>query len=632
LRQAFIASDSRRRIGFERDAHGELIEIANPPDVTLSQRYWLRSVSVTGGSSFFGGGKAGTPCRFELSPDLTCVIGGSMTGKSTFLDGLRTTLSIDLPRDASIAKDVSSRAGRFLAGAPDVQLDFSNQPPQISDAGARLAVFFTQGELQRLADEAGSEREILSNLDLEAKPEIEGIEGQLADLDETLVNAADEINRLESKRDDAEQAVQIATDAQKALKVFAKVGVEKLHAVEKCQQDWKHAGKELAQARGYLKDATAKLEGLEIPELTDEDNKALRAVNIDPVAFSQQSAKLLASLEETLTSFHSWLEQVQTFEELLQGRAKETRTNVEKALAEKGYDAGKIREFQGLSRQAALLKSYQANLNQINNQIKEKERRFRSTLSVRRSLLDQQREAFDRVIESIQGDFNGLLRARRLPAGEVEPLQNFLYGLNQRGVTRWWNSLNSGAQPSPEQVAEALESDQLGALGMSDQVQSTFKEMMARPRRRELQAIRCPDRYVIEQRMEGQKDQYRDLERLSGGRQVSVLLSLLLKTNDTRMLVIDQPEDQLDNRFLFNEVLPALKELKGKRQIILATHNANIVVNGDADQVIQLDATADKGQVACSGAIEEPEVRRAIIETVDGGQEAFRLRRLKYGF
>ena len=104
------------------------------------------------------------------------------------------------------------------------------------------------------------------------------------------------------------------------------------------------------------------------------------------------------------------------------------------------------------------------------------------------------------------------------------------------------------------------------------------------------------------------------------------------KLTTTSPLVIDQPEDELDNRFLFDTVLPALKRLKGRRQIIVATHNANIVVNGDADQVIQLEATANRGRVAQSGAIEEPAVRDAIVRTVDGGDEAFRLRRLKYGF
>ena len=75
-----------------------------------------------------------------------------------------------------------------------------------------------------------------------------------------------------------------------------------------------------------------------------------------------------------------------------------------------------------------------------------------------------------------------------------------------------------------------------------------------------------------------------------------------------------------------------MKKLRGRRQVIVATHNANVVVNGDADMVIQLDATARRGWVACLGAIEEPTVRDAIVRTVDGGEEAFRLRRRKYGF
>ena len=106
----------------------------------------------------------------------------------------------------------------------------------------------------------------------------------------------------------------------------------------------------------------------------------------------------------------------------------------------------------------------------------------------------------------------------------------------------------------------------------------------------------------------------------------------MLATSDPRPLVIDQPEDELDNRFLFETLLPALNGLKGRRQVIVATHNANIVVNGDADQVIQREAEAEHGHVVCAGAIEDPPVRNAIVQTVDGGDEAFRLRRLKYGF
>ena len=165
---------------------------------------------------------------------------------------------------------------------------------------------------------------------------------------------------------------------------------------------------------------------------------------------------------------------------------------------------------------------------------------------------------------------------------------------------------------------------------MSNAVQKTFRDALSRSKRRKLAAIRCRDRYVLEFRMDD--GTLRPLEDLSGGQRVSVLLSLLLQTDDDRPLVIDQPEDELDNRFLSDTVLPALKRLKGRRQIVVATHNANIVVNGDADQVIHLAATANRGRVAEAGAIDNPAVRNAIVRTVDGGDDAFRLRRLKYGF
>ena len=103
LRQAFIASDSRVRIGYWRGDNGELTEVTNPPDVTMNTRPWLKSVKVSGNASFFGaGGEDENGSQFDFSPDLTCVIGGSMTGKSTLLDGLRVHVAAPLPQDERV--------------------------------------------------------------------------------------------------------------------------------------------------------------------------------------------------------------------------------------------------------------------------------------------------------------------------------------------------------------------------------------------------------------------------------------------------------------------------------------------------------------------------------------------------
>ena len=127
-------------------------------------------------------------------------------------------------------------------------------------------------------------------------------------------------------------------------------------------------------------------------------------------------------------------------------------------------------------------------------------------------------------------------------------------------------------------------------------------------------------------------DDYRDIDELSGGAQVSVLLSLVLETDDSTPLIIDQPEDEMDKAYLFDVLLPALHRLKGRRQVIFATHDANIVVNGDADQVIFLEADFKQGRISAQGAIEEAKVKKAIVDTLDGGRDAFSLRQAKYGF
>ena len=126
LRQAFIAKDSRIRLGFERGPDDELRAIENPPYTTSNVRPWLREVQIMGGASFFGG-KEGT--RFRLNPDLTCVIGGSMTGKSTFLDGLRVHTGADLPDGGPVREQVEARGHLFTAGASRIELDCPGSDP-----------------------------------------------------------------------------------------------------------------------------------------------------------------------------------------------------------------------------------------------------------------------------------------------------------------------------------------------------------------------------------------------------------------------------------------------------------------------------------------------------------------------
>jgi len=97
-------------------------------------------------------------------------------------------------------------------------------------------------------------------------------------------------------------------------------------------------------------------------------------------------------------------------------------------------------------------------------------------------------------------------------------------------------------------------------------------------------------------------------------------------------LVIDQPEDNLDNRLVGNVLVNILAELKEQRQMLVCTHNPNIVVSGDAEQVVVLDALSEKsGEKKASGSIDNSDIVEHVISLMEGGREAFIARHKRYG-
>ena len=128
------------------------------------------------------------------------------------------------------------------------------------------------------------------------------------------------------------------------------------------------------------------------------------------------------------------------------------------------------------------------------------------------------------------------------------------------------------------------------------------------------------------------------LEDLSTGQKATAVLLLLLLESDAP-LIVDQPEDDLDNRFITDGVVPRMRDEKRRRQFIFSTHNANIPVLGDAELILGLTASGDaenKGNAVIRpehvGSIDARGVRELVEEILEGGKNAFETRRLKYGF
>ena len=568
-----------------------------------------------------------------MSPDLTCVIGGSMTGKSTFLDGLRVYIDAPLPQDDGIRKQVEARGRqRFLGGSAVVNLDCPGQDPTASHQERWPAVFYAQNELQRLAQEPEAVEELLAQLVPSEMHGIEERQTRLSVIDRELDRAVKRLAQFDEDLTEAEQAFERTERATAELAAFSEAGVENLHRASRALRHWQESADVSDKLGVDLDRVLNAVDAFDLPEIDDHLAGVLQDADVDVHYEDLQNRwnRIREQIRAGKRELATWEVEAQSIIDALEAREQCVRTEVDRALAAHGLDGARIEEFQALTRQTSLRESYQANLNQVRNKLNADEFSFEGQLKERQDIVKEQRAAFDRVIEAIFAEFGGRISARRVDDGRRGSLESFLKHLGQRGITRWWNELDDHHRPAPMELLKHLDADTLEDIGMSDAVQATFREHLTRTKRRHLAAIRCSDCYFLELKMDD--GGHRRLDDLSGGQRVSLLLSLLLEASDERPLIIDQPEDELDNRFLFDTVLPALKRLKGRRQIVVTTHNANIVVNGDADQVIQLEATANRGRIACAGAIEEPAVRDAIVRTVDGGDEAFRLRRLKYGF
>lgn len=126
----------------------------------------------------------------------------------------------------------------------------------------------------------------------------------------------------------------------------------------------------------------------------------------------------------------------------------------------------------------------------------------------------------------------------------------------------------------------------------------------------------------------------KELSRMSIGEQATLMLRLKLATEGIKnsIILIDQPEDNLDNKFITDEnngLIPLLKKIKNHRQVIVATHNANIVVGADSDQVVVSNMDNDDSEYI-SGSLENPDIYQNICDILEGGNKAFEKRRNKY--
>ena len=143
---------------------------------------------------------------------------------------------------------------------------------------------------------------------------------------------------------------------------------------------------------------------------------------------------------------------------------------------------------------------------------------------------------------------------------------------------------------------------------------------------RELEELNLPERMELLLNVSSDAENYREVRKHSTGQQCTAILHLLLLDNPNP-LIIDQPEDNLDNAFIADHIVNELRLNKTKRKFIFATHNANIPVFGDAEWIGVLQEEENRTQLCASGSIDASDVKDLAANILEGGKEAFSRRR-----
>lgn len=122
---------------------------------------------------------------------------------------------------------------------------------------------------------------------------------------------------------------------------------------------------------------------------------------------------------------------------------------------------------------------------------------------------------------------------------------------------------------------------------------------------------------------------FKSLSTASAGQKTTAILTFILSYGNTP-IILDQPEDDLDNRLVYDLIVHKLKQAKEDRQIIIVTHNANIPVNGDSEYIISMDSESRFLKVFSEGSVDKKEIKKEICDVMEGSEKAFEMRSNRY--
>ncbi len=374
------------------------------------------------------------------------------------------------------------------------------------------------------------------------------------------------------------------------------------------------------------------LEGLPGKEILAEIETVLSALNRELESVAKQMQEALEVADRGLASAKARWEE----------RKKGVQVAYEKILRELQKSKVDGEEFIRLRRQIEELRPLRERQTVLERTRREHEDRRRSLLAEWEDVKAEEFRQLERAAKKVSKQLAERVRVQVTFAGNREPLYQLLKERVGGRLSETLDALRQAESLSLKELSDAWRGGRDALVqkyklpsGQADRLAQAPSEVVMQIEELDLAPTTQIELNVA---AEGQPAQWQKLEDLSTGQKATAVLLLLLLESDAP-LVVDQPEDDLDNRFITEGVVPKMREEKRRRQFVFATHNANIPVLGDAELIVGLTASGEAGQEGKAripkehmGSIDARSVRELVEEVLEGGREAFEMRRLKYGF
>lgn len=611
--------------------------------------------------------------EIDFSENLNAIIGGRGTGKSTLLESIRFALGIQ-PIGQTARKQHADVIKENL-GRSKARIEMVVRSSKMN--GRRFTIARRYGEDPSVVDEEGkpssfTPKDVLPGIELYGQNEIYEIaqdstsqglllsrfieEGQATDdakIQEALGKLKDNRAKLIEARKavaDLEDEVAQIPKLEEEIKQFKSLGIEeKLKVVSLLEAEKRLVKRVLEEELKNLNDAfgavrenlpdTTFLSDKTIGNLPHKDDLASVRQELDAI-----TAKADALLKQWDSAFTTSRQKTTEAVSRVNAGIRQAGEDLEKTFKELPAAEGKSGrevglEFQKLLRDIERIRPRKIQIENWKRLLTELSQQRQAVLNELSQIRTERSARFERSLKKLNRKLRGKMRLTVEPESNRTSVTQFLLDCQMENVgpgrLRWIDDVDDF---SAVKLAQLIRQGSNALQEAGWKITPTVAEAISRLPQENillLEEIEMPDCVSIELNTahKDAEENYRPLDKLSTGQQCTAILHLLLLQNKDP-LIVDQPEDNLDNAFIADRIVAELRSAKIARQFIFATHNANIPVFGDAEWIGVLEATDDKAMISssCQGAIDVPKVKDKAAEILEGGRSAFNQRRCKYGF